>query len=103
MSDEKKINYEPRGDRVIVKRLPMPEKRSDGLATPESMRKPLNEGTVIAVGPGKRNSITGSIDPVELKIDDHVCFLDYAGFDIEVDGEKYISMRDEEVHGRRLQ
>lgn len=96
-----KINYEPRGDRVILKRLPPPEQKEGDVYLPASQQKPLNEGVVVAVGPGLRNRVTGMIDPVDLQPEDLVCFVDYAGFEIEVDGEKYLSLRDEEVHGRR--
>ena len=41
------------------------------------------------------------IDPIDLEPDDRVCFVDYAGFPIEVDGEEYLSLREEEIHGRR--
>lgn len=97
-----KINYEPRGDRVIVKQLTAAPQQEGQVFLPDSQRKPLNEGIVIAVGPGVRNRFTGMIDPVDLKEGDHVCFLEFAGFEIIVDGEAYISMRNEEVHGRRL-
>jgi chaperonin GroES len=95
------IKYEPRGDRVIVKRLPPPTPKEGEVFMPASQQKPLNEGIVVAVGPGARNRLTGLIDPIGLEPGDHVCFVDFAGFDIEVDGEAYLSMRDEEVHGRR--
>ncbi len=85
------IAYTPRGDRVIVKRLPLPAPKPGEVFIPDSQRKPLNEGTIIAMGP----KIT------DLSVGDHICFLDYAGSAIEVDGEEYLSMRDEEIHGRR--
>jgi len=95
------INYVPRGDRVVVKRLPRPEPAPGELISPKSQQKELNEGIVIAVGPGLRNRVTGEIDAIELEPGDHVLFVDFAGFDIEVDGVDYLSMRDEEIHGRR--
>ena len=95
------INYEPRGDRVIVKSLPPVAPAPGEVVLPESQKKPLLEGIVVAVGPGLRNRVTGMRDPVDLKPGDHVCYVDFAGFDIEVDGEMYKSMRDEEIHGRR--
>ena len=49
------INYRPRGDRVIVKRLEAPAQNPDEVFIPKSQQKPLNEGIVIAVGPGLRN------------------------------------------------
>ncbi len=96
------INYEPRGDRVLVSRLPPPEPKEGMVFIPASQQKPLNEATVVVVGPGLRNRTTGKIDPVDLDPGDIVCFVDYAGFEVEVDGVKYLSLRDEEIHGRRL-
>lgn len=88
---------------MIVQELPPPTPKEGEVFLPASQQKPLNEGIVIAVGPGARNRVTGQLDPIDLNPGDHVCFVDYAGFDIEVDGVKYKSMRDEEVHGRRKQ
>jgi chaperonin GroES len=96
------LNYIPRGDRVVVKRSPRPEPKSGDMFIPDSQQKPLNAGTVIAVGPGARNPITGQIDAiVDLRPGDTVEFLDYAGSEIEIDGEAYLSMRESEIHGKR--
>lgn len=99
---ESSINYEPRGDRVIVRRLPQPEGMVGGVYVPASQQKPLNEGVVVAVGPGLRNRVTGQRDTIDLKPGDNICFVDFAGFAVEVDGVEYLSLRDEEVHGRRI-
>jgi len=95
------LNYQPRGDRIIVRRheRPAPE---GGIMLPDSQQRPLNAGTVIAVGPGARNSVTGRIDRIEdLAPGDTVEFLDYAGSTVEIDGEEYLCMRDCEIHGKR--
>lgn len=102
LSPDDTINYFPRGDRVIVKRLPAPLPKEGELILPTSQQKPLNEGIVIAVGPGARNRITGEVDEIDLCEGDHVCFLDYAGSIINVDGVDYLSLRDEEIHGERV-
>jgi chaperonin GroES len=95
------IDYEPRGDRVVVRRLARPAPKPGEVVIPNSQQKLLDEGIVVAVGPGLRNRVTWQIDPVDLEVGDHVCFGDYAGSEIKVDGEEYLSMRDEEIHGRR--
>ena len=95
------INYEPRGDRVVVRRLPRPDPKPGQVVIPNSQQKQLDEGIVVAVGPGQRNRLTGLVDVIDLAPGDHVCFGDYAGSEIDVDGEEYLSMRDEEIHGRR--
>jgi len=47
---------------------------------------------VLAVGP--------EIDDIEPG--EHICFLDFAGTAVEIDGVEYLSMRDEEIHGKRI-
>ena len=85
------LSYTPRGDRVIVEQAPLPEAPSEGLVVPKSQQKPLNEGTVIAIGP----------NVIDLRVGQQVCFLEFAGSPINIDGKEYLSMRDEEIHGIR--
>lgn len=89
---EGKLNYKPRGDRVIVKRFEIAKPEAGQVVMPASQQKPLNEGLVMAVGPKIH----------DLQRGDHVCFVEYAGNDIEIDGESYLSMRDDEIVGHRL-
>jgi chaperonin GroES len=93
--------FRPRGDRLLVRRMSAPEPKPGEVVTPSSMQRALNEGIVVSVGPGKRNRVTGRIDTIELKPGDHVCFLDHAGYMVEVDGESLLCLVDEEVFGAR--
>ena len=52
------IDYEPRGDRVVVRRLPRPAPKPGEVVIPHSQQKLLDEGIVVAVGPGLRNRLT---------------------------------------------
>ena len=98
------LNYIPRGDRVLVKRLPTPVAKAGDLSLPDSQKKPLNAGTVIKVGPGQRNAVTGYVDVIyDIRPGDVIEFLDYAGSDVEIDGEDYIVLRECEIHGVRPQ
>lgn len=94
--------YQPREDRVLVKRSERPEPGPDEVVMPASQQKQKNEGTVVAIGPGAINAVTGRREPIDLAVGDVVEFLDYSGFEVEIDGEIYLSMRDLEIHGRRL-
>ncbi len=85
---------------MIVRRLPPPEPKEGEVYVPASQQKPLNEGVVVAVGPKLYRRI-GDYVTSDINPDDIVCFVDYAGFEIEVDGETYLSLRDEEIHGKR--
>jgi co-chaperonin GroES (HSP10) len=88
------INYEPFDDRLLIRRLerkvqPIP----DGVVMPQSQQAPLNEGIVIAVGPDVPQAKWPGA---------HVCFVEHAGYEVEIDSESYLQMRDEEVIGRRV-
>jgi len=87
------LNYTPRGDRVIVKVLDRPEAPEGVLSAPKSQQKPLDEGIVFRVGPDPSVS--------DIRPGQHVCFLEFAGADIDVDGVTYKSLRGEEIHGVR--
>ena len=86
-----KLSYTPRGDRVIVKRLERPAPAADAMAIPDSQKQVVNEGTVVAVGP----------KVPDLKPGDHVCFYEFSGSPVEIDGEEYLSMGEGEIHGVR--
>lgn len=86
-----KINYTPRGDRAIVKRAARPEAIPGQMVVPNSQQKPLDEGIVVAVGP----------EIPDITVGQHICFVEFAGTEVEIDGQVYLSMRDSEIHGVR--
>lgn len=94
-------HYVPRGDRVLVLRKDLPQPVAGDVIIPRSHQKQLDEGTVVAVGPGLRNRFTGEVDKLDLVPGDEVLFVEYGGTDVEVDGVQYLSVRDEEIHGIR--
>ncbi len=99
MNDQ--VHYQPRGDRVVVKRLPREEPTAEAtpgqLQVPETQRPPVNEGIVIAVGPGARNRVTGQIDPIDLQPGDQVAWVEFAGSEDPETG--HLMLRDEEIWG----
>jgi chaperonin GroES len=87
---------QPRGDRVLVRRLEAPQPKEGELSLPKSQQAPMNTGIVLAVGPGVRNRITGEIEPIDLIPGDIVDFFDFANT-VTVDGEELLLLRDEEI------
>jgi len=63
----------------------------------------MNEGAVIAVGPGRR-SLTGDLIPVGVKAGDKVLLPEFGGVPVKlgdggVDAPEYVVYRDEELLG----
>jgi chaperonin GroES len=56
----------------------------------------VNEGKVIAVGPGQRTRL-GDLIPVTVAVGDKVLLPEYGGMPIKVDGEDVILLRNDEI------
>ena len=85
------MNIRPLADRVLV----MPAKKEEkigGIIIPDtaSKEKPT-QGVIVAVGNGTKD------EPMTLKAGDNVLYGKYAGTEIELEGEKYLIMRQSDV------
>jgi len=86
----------PLGDRVIVKLIEQGETMKGGIIIPDTAKERPQEGEIVAVGKGRRNSKGDRID-MELKQGDRVLFGKYAGNEITIESEKYMVMKEEEI------
>jgi chaperonin GroES len=83
-------------DRVIVKRLDQATKPASGIVIPESAAEKPDQGEVLAVGPGKRDSDGKRIEP-DLKVGERVLFGKYSGQQVKVDGTDLLVLREEDI------
>lgn len=86
---EKKVNYVPLNDYVLIKELP----REDGLIViPETADVGPGLGKVVAVGPGKWEF--GSRTPMDLKVGDVVSMMsDYSFTQVPLGGVDYMMIK----------
>lgn len=89
----------PLFDRVIVQRLVAETTTAGGIVLPEKSVGKINEGTVVAVGPGGRDT-SGNTVPVSVAVGDSVLLPEYGGTKIEMDSEEFILFRDSEILGK---
>jgi chaperonin GroES len=94
--EKTKVKLVPLGDRIVVQREESKEKTSGGIFLPDSAKDRPTRGKIISVGDG-RVLDNGSRSTLQLKAGDHVLFTSYAGENIEVDGEEYLLMSENEV------
>ena len=87
----------PLHDRVIVKRLEEEEKTKGGLIIPDTAKEKPQEGTVIAVGPGKQED--GKVIALDVKAGDRILFGKYAGTEIKLDGTEHLILREDDILG----
>ncbi|HEX3035807.1 MAG TPA: co-chaperone GroES [Thermodesulfobacteriota bacterium] len=90
------MKVQPLYDRVLVKRLDTEEKTKGGIIIPETAKEKPQEGKVVATGKGKLLE-DGSLRPLDVKENDRVLFNKYAGTDINIEGEEYLILREDEI------
>ena len=84
------MNIKPLADRVLV--LPtQAEEKVGGIIIPDTAKEKPQHGTVVATGDGSKD------EKMVLKEGDEVLYGKYAGTELELDGTKYLIMRQSDV------
>jgi chaperonin GroES len=91
------MGVKPLHDRIIVRKVKTKEKTTGGIYIPEDVKDSMPEGTIVSVGPGNVRYTDGILRPLSLKVDDIVIFSEYAGTEINVDGESLLIMREDDI------
>ena len=85
------MKIQPLADRVLIKPAAAEEKTVGGIIIPDTAKEKPLKGSVIAVGNGTKN------EEMVLKAEDTVLYGKYSGTEVELDGEKYLIMRQSDV------
>lgn len=96
---DKKLNLKPLDDRVVIEPSGAEEKTSGGILLPDTAKQKPQQGTVVAVGPGKLND-KGARIALAVEVGDTVLFGKYSGSDVEVSGKEYKILRESEILGK---
>lgn len=89
--------FRPISDRVLVKPPDKETVSEGGIVIPDTTeREKPQQGTILAVGPGRRVE-TGEIVPMNVKVGDSIVFGSYAGIDFKVQGQTYVIMHEEDI------
>ncbi|NLP04681.1 co-chaperone GroES [Candidatus Fermentibacteria bacterium] len=87
----------PLFDRILVKREEPQETVRGGIVLPDTAKEKPLEGTVIAVGEGKRKENgEGFVAPV-VKAGDKVLIGKYSGTEVKIDGDEYVIVREDDI------
>jgi chaperonin GroES len=91
------MNIKPLQDRVIVKRAETVETTASGIVLAMvATEKPAN-GEVVAVGEGK--VVDGKLQSMSVKVGDQIMFGKYSGQTFELDGQEFITMKEDDIIG----
>jgi len=90
------MKVRPLYDRILVKRIDTEEKTKGGIIIPDTAKEKPQEGKIIALGKGKLLE-DGSIRPLDVKVGNKILFSKYGGTDINIDGEEYLILREDDI------
>jgi len=90
--------FAPHADRILVQKIKAEAKTISGLLLPDAATQEVNQGTVVAVGPGRMNGKGASL-PMSTTVGDLVVVPQYGGTAIKLDGEDFLVYRDEDIVG----
>jgi chaperonin GroES len=85
------MNVKPLADRVLIVAAPAEEKTASGIIIPDGAKEKPQRGTVVAVGPGKKD------EPMTVKTGDTVLYGKFSGTEIQVEGKDYLMMRESDI------
>jgi len=92
------MKIRPLSDRVVIKREDEEKKTKGGIIIPDTAKEKPQRGTIVAVGPGKRDR-DGNRIPPDVKKGDVVLFGKYAGTEIKIDGNDHVVLSTDDIFG----
>jgi chaperonin GroES len=88
----------PLGDRIVVKPAEREEMTRSGIVLPDTAKEKPQQGTIIAVGPGKVLE-SGERQAMELSEGQTILFAKYAGTEFSLEDEDVLILRESDVLG----
>ncbi|HRK30481.1 MAG TPA: co-chaperone GroES [Tepidisphaeraceae bacterium] len=92
------MKLKPLADRVVVRQTEAEEKTKSGLYLPDAAKEKPTKGKIVSVGPGKLDD-NGKRTEVGVRVGDVVYYGKYAGTDVEIDGQKFVILRESDLLG----
>jgi chaperonin GroES len=83
---------------VIVKQTEAEEKTKSGIYLPDAAKEKPTRGKVVSVGPGRLDD-KGKAMEIPVRVGDTVYYGKYSGTEIEVDGQKFVILRESDLLG----
>jgi chaperonin GroES len=91
-----KVAIRPLEDRIVVSANEAETTTASGLVIPDTAKEKPQEGTVLAVGPGRFDD-KGSRIPVDVQVGDTVIYSKYGGTEVKYGGEEYLVLSARDV------
>ena len=95
MTTATKVAIKPLEDRIVVQAVEAETTTASGIVIPDTAQEKPQEGTVLAVGPGRFED--GARVPLDVKVGDKVLYSKYGGTEVKYAGEEYLVLSARDV------
>ncbi|MBM3935487.1 MAG: co-chaperone GroES [SAR202 cluster bacterium] len=97
MATKAKVTFKPTGNRIVVQpNTAKEQKTAGGIFIPDTAKEKPQEGTVVAIGPGKLTD-DGKRVPMDIKVGDIVVYSKYGGTEYKEGDVEYLVLREDDV------
>jgi chaperonin GroES len=91
------VNIKPLEDKILVQANEAETTTASGLVIPDTAKEKPQEGTVVAVGPGRWDEDGEKRIPLDVSEGDVVIYSKYGGTEIKYNGEEYLILSARDV------
>ncbi|MCU1600760.1 MAG: chaperonin Cpn10 [Frankiales bacterium] len=95
MTTATKVAIKPLEDRIVVQAVVAVTTTASGIVSPDTAKEKPQEGTVLAVGPGRFED--GARVPLDVNVGDKVLYSKYGGTEVKYAGEEYLVLSARDV------
>ncbi|MGH3545595.1 MAG: co-chaperone GroES [Mycobacteriales bacterium] len=97
MTTATKVTVKPLEDRIVVQANEAETTTASGIVIPDTAKEKPQEGTVLAVGPGRFNEDGDERVPLDVSVGDTVLYSKYGGTEVRYNGEDYLVLSARDV------
>ena len=97
MATSTKVSFKPLGNRIVVEPLEGDEQMSaGGIYIPDTAKEKPQDGTIVAVGPGRMTD-DGNRIPMEVEVGDTIVYSKYSGTEYKEGEIEYLILREDDI------
>lgn len=96
MTTATKVAIKPLEDRILVQASEAETTTASGIVIPDTAKEKPQEGSVLAVGPGRVDD-SGKRIPLDVQVGDTVLYSKYGGTEVKYAGEEYLVLSARDV------
>ena len=91
------VSIKPLEDRIVIQQVAAEQTTASGLVIPDTAKEKPQQGTVLAVGPGRWSDDEGEHFPLDIKVGDVVLYSKYGGTEVSHGGEDLLILTSRDV------